>query len=172
MSSPADHPEPDPFSPAEFDAWRGLLRLHATVTGELQGKLADEHAISLAEYAVLITLVTEPDGLRMTDLAARRLITPSGISRVVDKLERRGLVARQEDPSDRRGFLSVLTEKGLRKLREAQVTHHAHVRETYLERLTEREQKTLARLLEKAMPGVVSSAVWPPGAVPAPRAPG
>jgi hypothetical protein len=52
------------------------------------------------------------------------------------------------------------------------VTHHAHVRGTYLERLTEREQKTLAKLLEKAMPGVVSSAVWPPGAASAPRAPG
>jgi DNA-binding MarR family transcriptional regulator len=162
MSSHSDHPEPDPFSPAEFDAWRGLLRLHAEVTGELQRRLTDEHGISLAEYGVLITLVTEPDGLRMTDLAARRLITPSGISRVVDKLEGRGLVSREEDPSDRRGSLSVLTEKGVRKLREAQVTHHARVRELYLSRLTEQEQKTLGRLLEKAMPGVVSSAVWPP----------
>lgn len=162
MSSHLDHPEPDPFSAAEFDAWRGLLRLHATVTGRLQGRLTEEHGISLAEYGVLITLVTEPSGLRMTDLAARRLITPSGISRVVDKLERRGLVARHEDPSDRRGFLSVLTEKGMRKLREAQVTHHTEVRELYLERLTERELKTLSRLLEKAMPGVVSSAIWPP----------
>jgi DNA-binding MarR family transcriptional regulator len=172
MSSPADHPEPDPFSAAEFGAWRGLLRLHAAVTSELQGRLADEHGISLAEYGVLITLVSEPDGLRMTDLAARRLITPSGISRVVDKLERRGLVARHEDPSDRRGFLSVLTENGLRKLRNAQVTHHARVRELYLEGLTEREQKTLGRLLEKAMPGVVSSAVWPPAPSAAPGTPG
>jgi DNA-binding MarR family transcriptional regulator len=168
MSSHADHPEPDPFSEAEFGAWRGLLRLHAAVTGELQGELAEEHGISLAEYGVLITLVTEPDGLRMADLAARRLITPSGISRVVDKLERRGLVARNEDPADRRGFLTVLTEKGVRKLREAQVTHHARVRERYLERLSEREQKTLGRLLEKAMPGVVSSPVWPPAPPPAP----
>jgi DNA-binding MarR family transcriptional regulator len=172
MSSHSDHPEPDPFSPAEFDAWRGLLRLHAEVTGELQRRLTDEHGISLAEYGVLITLVTEPGGLRMTDLAARRLITPSGISRVVDKLERRGLVARHEDPSDRRGFRSVLTETGIRKLREAQVTHHAQVRELYLERLTERELKTLSRLLEKAMPGVVSSAVWPPPPSAAPSAPG
>lgn len=172
MSSHADHPEPDPFSAAEFGAWRGLLRLHAAVTGELEGRLADEHGVSLAEYGVLITLVTEPDGLRMADLAARRLITPSGISRVVDKLARRGLVARHEDPSDRRGLRTVLTEKGLRTLREAQVTHHARVRDLYLERLTEREQKTLARLLEKAMPGVVSSAVWPPPRSDAPSARG
>jgi DNA-binding MarR family transcriptional regulator len=161
MSTPADHPEPDPFSPAEFAAWRGLLRLHASVSRDLQDRLVAEHRLSLGEYGVLITLVTEPEGLRMTDLAARRLVTPSGISRVVDKLERRGLVERRTDPADGRGFRTALTAGGLRALRAAQVTHHAAVRALYLGRLSERDQRTLARLLEKAMPGVVSAEIWP-----------
>jgi hypothetical protein len=70
---------------------------------------------------------------------------------------------RRDDPSDGRGARSALTAKGLRKLRDAQVTHHGVARSLYLERLTERDQRTLARLLEKALPGVVTAEVWPPG---------
>src|SRR3954464_14065824 len=92
-------PEPDPLTPAEFDAWRGLIRLRETVMRELDRRLRDAGDLSLSDYGVLVTLVSTPDlRLRMTELGARRLLTPSGITRVVDVLERRGLVRRDPDP--------------------------------------------------------------------------
>jgi DNA-binding MarR family transcriptional regulator len=159
-------PEPDPFTPAEFDAWRGLIRLRETVMREIDRRLAAAGAISLDDYGVLITLVGGPGlRLRMSALGERRLLTPSGITRAVMRLEDRGFVRREPDAADGRGAHAALTRKGLQALRRAQRIHHATVRELYLDRLDEREQRRLARLLEKALPGVVSSERWPPPAV-------
>jgi DNA-binding MarR family transcriptional regulator len=152
------------MTPVEFAAWRGMLRLHATVTRELERRLLDERDMSLGQYGILITLVGAPDRrLRMSELAERRLTHPSGVTRIVDQLEREGLVAREVDPDDGRSFHAVLTRRGLERLREAQLTHHAVARELYLGRLSQRDAKQLAELFEKALPGVVSAEVWPPG---------
>jgi len=158
-----DIPEPDPMTAAEFAAWRGMLRLHAAVTRELERRLLDERDMSLGQYGILITLVGAPDRrLRMSELADRRLTHPSGITRMVDQLEREGLVAREADPNDGRSLHAVLTRRGLERLREAQLTHHAVARELYLGRLSQRDARQLAELFEKALPGVVSDEVWPP----------
>jgi DNA-binding MarR family transcriptional regulator len=122
--------EPDPFSEDELRAWRGFLRLHRTVTEELSRRLDRNHGLSLAHYGVLITLVTVPDRrMRMTDLAERVLVSPSGMTRAVAWLEGEGLVGRERDSGDGRSFIVELTPAGLDRLREAQVTHHACVRE-------------------------------------------
>jgi len=161
-------PEPAAFSAEEFNAWRGLLRLRESVMRELDRRLGDAGELSLADYGVLITLVTAPGlRLRMSDLGARRLLTASGITRVVVRLEERGLVQREPDPADGRAAFATLTRLGLEALRRAQVVHHATVRELYLGRLSPREVERLAQLFEKALPGVVSASVWP-----APRVPG
>jgi DNA-binding MarR family transcriptional regulator len=156
-------PEPDAFSPGEFDAWRGLIRLREAVMREIDRRLRDQGLISLADYGVLITLVTAPGmRLRMSDLGTQRMLTPSGITRVVVRLEKQGLVRREPDPDDGRAAFAALTRPGLEALRRAQVVHHATVRELYLGRLTQHELDRLARLLEKALPGVVSASAWPP----------
>jgi DNA-binding MarR family transcriptional regulator len=90
------------------------------------------------------------------------MVSPSGITRVVIDLEKRGLVRRERDPADGRGSLAVLTRSGLEALRRAQVIHHKVVRDTYLGHLTPRELDRLAQLFEKAAPGVITSGVWPP----------
>jgi DNA-binding MarR family transcriptional regulator len=155
-------PEPDAFSAEEFNAWRGLLRLRESVMRELDNRLVDEGDLSLADYGILITLVTAPGlRLRMSDLGARRLLTASGITRVVVRLEERGLLRREPDPTDGRAAFAALTRHGLEALRRAQVVHHATVRELYLSRLSPREVERLAQLFEKALPGVVSASVWP-----------
>jgi DNA-binding MarR family transcriptional regulator len=156
-------PEPDAFSPEEFHAWRGLIRLREAVMREIDHRLRQDGALSLADYGVLITLVTAPGlRLRMSSLGAQRMLTPSGITRVIIRLEERGLVQREPDPADGRAAFAVLTRPGLAALRQAQVIHHATVRELYLGRLTQHELQRLARLFEKALPGVVSAPVWPP----------
>ena len=156
-------PEPEAFSPEEFQAWRGLIRLREAVMREIDRRLRHDDLISLADYGVLITLVTAPGlRLRMSDLGAQRMLTPSGITRVVVRLEEQGLVRREPDPADGRAAFAALTRPGLEALRRAQVVHHATVRELYLGRLTKHELERLAALFEKALPGVVSASAWPP----------
>jgi DNA-binding MarR family transcriptional regulator len=155
-------PEPDPFTPAEFAAWRGMLRVHTTVMRELDQRLQNAHGLSVDAYGLLITMVGQA-GTPMTigDLGERRNLTPSGISRAVDKLATAGLVDRTTNPADERSRLVGLTTQGLQRLREAQVTHHATVRELLLGNLSDRDIKTLGKIWEKAMPGAVTSPIWP-----------
>ncbi len=130
---------------------------------EIDERLRQDGGLSLADYGILITLVSAPGlRLRMSSLGAQRMLTPSGITRVVIRLEERGLVQREPDPADGRAALAVLTKPGLEALRRAQVIHHATVRDLYVGRLTPHELDRLARLFEKALPGVVSASVWPP----------
>jgi DNA-binding MarR family transcriptional regulator len=156
-------PEPETFSPEEFQVWRGLIRLREAVMREIDRRLHHDGLISLADYGVLITLVTAPGlRLRMSDLGVQRMLTPSGITRVVVRLEAQGLVRREPDPADGRAAFAALTRPGLEALRRAQVVHHATVRELYLGRLTKHELDRFAALFEKALPGVVSASIWPP----------
>ena len=155
--------EPDPFTPQEFAAWRGLLRLRETVTRALDERLRAEHGLSLDDYGILITLVDRPGlQLRMSQLGDLRMLSPSGMTRAVMRLEQRRFPRREQDPSDGRAFFATLTPAGTTALRRAQRAHHATVRELYLDRLDERELGQLAWLFEKAVPGVVSSPEWPP----------
>ena len=155
-------PEPDPFTPAEFGAWRGMLRVHTTVMRELDHRLQSAHGLGVDAYGLLITMVGRP-GTPMTigELGERRNLTPSGISRSIDKLAKAGLVERTTNPADERSRLIGLTTHGLQRLREAQVTHHATVRELLLGNLSDRDIQTLGEIWEKAMPGTVSSPTWP-----------
>jgi DNA-binding MarR family transcriptional regulator len=158
-----EFPEPDAFTTEEFAAWRGLIRMRETTMREIDRRLEEQGELSLADYGVLITLVTAPQlRLRMSDLGARRMLTPSGITRVVTRLSERGLLQREADPADGRAAFAALTRPGLEALRRAQVVHHATVRELYLGRLTQRELDRLAQLYEKALPGSVTASAWPP----------
>ena len=151
---PYPAPEPDPFDEAEFAAWRGFLRVHTSVTRELDRRMSERHELPLDAYGVLITLVTAPTGaLTLKELGARRNLTASGITRSVDRLAKAGLVERRPNPGDGRSAFVALTPVGLRRLREAQVTHHATVRELLLGRLSRADLKLLGALWEKAMPG-------------------
>jgi len=155
-------PEPNPFTPDQFRAWRGTLRIHATVFRALDRALLADHGFGIDAYGVLITLVTAPSGtLTIGELGEQRNLTPSGVSRSVDRLAKIDLVERRTNPHDGRSLLVGLTPQGLARLRAAQVTHHAIVRELLLDHLDERDLKRLSELWEKAMPGSVLSPAWP-----------
>ena len=148
---PPEPPEPDPFSEEEFRAWRGFLRLHRAITDELNRRLAEEHSLTLLHYGVLITLITDPDRrMRMTDVAERVLTSPSGMTRAVARLAADGLVEREQDPGDRRSFLVTLTPRGVRRLRAAQVTHHACVRELMFRGLSAADVRRLAAIYDRS----------------------
>ncbi len=159
---PQELPEPHPFTLAEFGAWRGMLRVHAAVFRELDRRLLTDHGFGVDAYGVLVTLVgARGCALTIGDLGERRNLSPSGISRSVDRLTKIGLVERKSNPADGRSLLVGLTPQGLTRLRAAQVTHHEIVRRLILDRLGEEDQQRLAQLWEKAMPGAVTSEVWP-----------
>jgi DNA-binding MarR family transcriptional regulator len=143
-------PEPSPFSDEEFRVWRGFLRKHRQVTDELTRRLEAEHGMTLLHYGVLITLITVPERrMRMTDLADRVLTSPSGMTRAVAWLSEQGLVERERDQGDRRSFVVSLTRAGVRRLREAQVTHHACVRELLFAGAGPADLRRLAALFDR-----------------------
>lgn len=141
----------------ELSAWGGFLRMHARLIAELDRELEDGHGLPLTSYDVLVQLSDAPDRcLRMADLADAVLLSRSGLTRLVDRLEREGLVQRRRCPSDARGTLAVLTQAGLRRLRAAAPTHLEGVRRRFLDELSPAEQRRLAdlwtRLTERQAP--------------------
>jgi DNA-binding MarR family transcriptional regulator len=109
--------------------WRGLIGVHAKVTARLDDELQAAHGLALADYEVLVQLSETPDrSLRMSELASLVRLSPSGLTRRVDSLVRRGLVAREACTSDGRGSYAVLTDTGLSLLQSAAPTHVAGVR--------------------------------------------
>jgi DNA-binding MarR family transcriptional regulator len=130
-------------------AFQALLRAHATVTRRLERGLSGS-PLSLSEYDVLVTLVAAPEAtLRMKDLAARVLLTKSGITRLVDRLVERGLVSRHDCPVDRRGQYAVLTADGRTALRRAARVVIPAVAATFSAHLDQTERDTIVKALER-----------------------
>src|SRR5918998_6070275 len=129
----------------ELGAWRGLLRVHAGLTKELDAELLRAHGLSLSSYEVLLFLADAPGGqLRMSELADGVLLSRSGLSRLVDRMERDGLLRRERCPDDARGFLATITPAGRELFRRARRTHLDGVRERFLSQLAPEEQRVLA----------------------------
>jgi DNA-binding MarR family transcriptional regulator len=131
-------------------AWAALLRAHSSLTRELNAQLFAEHRLTINDYEVMLHL-SHAEGRRMrrVDLAEKVMLTPSGITRLLDGLERIGYVERAECASDRRVTYAVLTDDGLAKLRAASKTHLADVQSSLSSRLSDEELNTLAELLER-----------------------
>jgi DNA-binding MarR family transcriptional regulator len=137
-------------SPAALEAWRLFLRAHATVIRELEAELVLEQGLPLSFYDVLVQLVEAPEHrLRMTELADRVMLSRSGLTRLVDRLVRDGLVERQACEGDARGTFTVLTAAGLQRLREAAPTHLRGVEEHMTSRLSDTELAQLATLMAR-----------------------
>lgn len=142
-------PPPDP-SDWRVGAWRSFLRAHAVVIRDLGRELEDEASMPLAWYDVLLTLAQAPGRrLRMAQLAERVLLSRSGLTRLVDRLEREQLVRREPSPDDARGMYTVITTAGLRRLREAVPIHLGGVQRHWLAHFDDDELATLARLMAR-----------------------
>jgi DNA-binding MarR family transcriptional regulator len=142
-----------------IDAWRTFLHAHARVTRRLDEELQAAHGLSLAEYDALLQIAHAPGRrIRMNVLAERVILSRSGITRLVDRLEAAGSVERSACASDARGQEAVLTVAGLSRLRDAATTHLDGVRRYFLDRLDETELAGIERSL-----GRVASSLGPGG---------
>jgi DNA-binding MarR family transcriptional regulator len=133
-----------------FQAWTRFLRAHAAITRQLSARLESEHGLTLSDFDVLAQLYLAPERtLRRIDLARQVLLTASGITRLLDGLERAGWVAKARCDTDARVTYAVLTDDGVRKFEEVQATHLADVEELFGARLSDDERGRLAELLGK-----------------------
>lgn len=140
------------ISQEELSVWRTLLRVQVQVSRRLQADLLAEHDLALGSFEVLLHLADAPAGrLRMNDLADRVLLSRSGLTRLVDRLQREGLVERESCASDARGLFAVLTLAGRERMLAATPTHQQGVREHVLARLTPEELRLLSTVLCKIL---------------------
>ncbi len=135
------------LSDVELRAWRGLVRAHDALVKRLDADLEAGHSIGLSSYEVLCALRSTADRkMRMCDLADTVCLSRSGLTRLVDRLERDGLIARACCHSDARGSFAVLTAAGGRRLDEARPTHRAAIRRDFLSCFSAGELEQLATL--------------------------
>src|SRR5437016_5618498 len=122
-----------------MDAWHSLLRAHATLMRQLAIDLERETGLALADFDVLAQLSVAGGELRMTELAARALISRSGMTRRVARLVDEGLVRRGTAGADGRGVVVALTDAGMARLTETAPVHVGGVSELVLAKLDDQE---------------------------------
>jgi len=130
----------------EFRAWRAFLYTYSTLVPTLDRELVGALGLSLNQFEIL-------NRLRMSDLASRVVLSPSGVTRAVDQLERKGLVERSVFEGDKRGFLATLTAEGRAALRRATSVHVQGLREHLLSHLSRTELEHLVTALESVLDG-------------------
>lgn len=134
----------------ETAAWQGFLQAHAEIQLELERELNAAHRLSFSDYFALLALARAPGGgLRMHDLAKPVRLTRSGLTRLVERLERDGLLERVPCPDDARGTEARITEAGRRLVHEASRTHLAGVRRRFLDRFSAAELAVLAEQMRR-----------------------
>jgi MarR family 2-MHQ and catechol resistance regulon transcriptional repressor len=137
-------------SQSAVEALGHLLGAHATLTRQLSAQLVEEHGLTMSEYEVLFLLSREPEhAMRRIDLSREVRLSPSGITRMLDRLEATGLVEKGSCANDARVTYAVLTEAGMNKLRECAPDHFAAVERLIGERLSDQEIASLTQLLDR-----------------------
>jgi DNA-binding MarR family transcriptional regulator len=145
------HAIPGPRDP-RLQTWRSFLVAHAQIRRMLERELQAEQSLGLGEYEVLLMLArAENRQLRMNELADRLVLSRSGVTRLVDRLEADALVERASCATDRRGSWATLTDAGHARLRRAAPTHLRGVGEHFLDRIPQTELEALQRTLDRVL---------------------
>jgi DNA-binding MarR family transcriptional regulator len=144
--------DPQWLDDEEMRAWRCLVDANNRLTAALDAELVAAHDLSLADYVVFVHLSAAPDHrLRMSELAELLHLSPSGLTRRLDRLCKAGLVARERCPSDRRGTFAVLTPSGYARLVEAAPTHVQGVRRHFVDALSRGQLRDIACSLDSVI---------------------
>lgn len=147
------------LEPRELAAWRGMLRTYVLIQRELEVELERRHGLQNSTYEVLMHLSDAPEGrMRLSDLATLAILSRSGLTRLIDRLEKEGQVTRERCETDARGYFAVLTEEGRTRVTAARREYLDAVRERFLDLMTPEEQEQLGgiwgRVLEQLEPGL------------------
>ena len=134
-----------------LEAWAALLQAHATLMRRLESDLGRETGLALADFDVLAQLAQAGGELRMTELAARALISRSGMTRRVGRLADEGYVRRADADEDGRGVVVALTDAGVARLAAAAPVHARGISKLFVEQLSDHELAVLERALGKVI---------------------
>jgi DNA-binding MarR family transcriptional regulator len=143
------------LSPEERAAWSGFIRAHASIVKDLDADLRAAHGLPLSSFDVLVQLSLAPEGrMQMHKLAEAVHISRSGLTRLVDRLERQGLIERHKGERDPRQVFACITSSGLERLAETTPTHLAGVRKRFLERLARTQMSQLTAVWNQLLDSV------------------
>lgn len=150
---------PELLTGPALDAWQRLLRTHCMIARVLDAELQAAHGMTITDYDALVNLRdAEESALSMGELSRRTLLTRSGMTRLVQGLERCGLVERRACDKDARVSYAALTEQGRQRLAAARATHHAGIQRVFADHFSDAELETLSSLLGR-IPGVSSGGI-------------
>jgi DNA-binding MarR family transcriptional regulator len=149
------------MSPDESDwmpVWLTLVRTHAKLWDQLEAQIRRDHGLTMARYDVLAHLEMADGGrLRLSELAASIVLSPSGLSKLLDRMDASGLIRREPDPTDARSTFATITPRGRAVVRKARETHHELLRQLFGRALDDRDVADLGRVLEKVAAAVSPS---------------
>jgi DNA-binding MarR family transcriptional regulator len=145
--------EQETLTLGELRAWRGLLRAHACLARRLDAELEQAHGLPMTSYEVLHHVEEASGGrMRLCELAEQAQLSRSGLTRLVDRLERDGLLERCSCDHDARGSYACLTDMGRERLEAARGTHLVVIREQFFSHFSEGELGSLADMWERIAP--------------------
>lgn len=150
---------------AWMPAWLALVRTHARLWDEIEAQMRRATGLTMPRYDVLMQLEGAGGRLRLSELADAVVLSASGLSKLLDRMEESGLVTREADPADARSTLAAITPRGRQVVRRARAAHHAHLQSAFGDALVGRDAADLLRVMNRldaqARPGPLR-----PGAAP------
>ena len=156
MTGSSPEPEATATGPTiQGRAWRSLLEAHRELIDRIEEEFKSHTPIELQQYDVMFHVSEASDGMRMTDLASAVLLTKSGLTSLVDRMEAANLVERRPDPKDRRATRIHLTAAGGRALAAASRHHRNVVREIWTSRMSEKEAAVIVDVLARVRAGLL-----------------
>lgn len=130
-------------------AWLALVRTHARLWDQAEAQMRSDSGLSMARYDVLMQLDGGGGGLRLSELAAAIVLSPSGLSKLLDRMENVGLIRREPDPRDARSTLARITPRGRSLVRTARKHHHAWLQQTFGDALDDSDVADLSRIMQR-----------------------
>ena len=137
--------------PAErwTSAWLALVRTHARLWDQLETGMRRDSGLTMSRYDVLMQLDLAGGRLGLSELAATIVLSPSGLSKLLDRMESSGLLRREPDPRDARSTFARITPHGRALVRKARRRHHAWLERTFAAALDDRDLRDLSRIMER-----------------------
>ena len=132
-----------------MDGWLALVRTHTKLWDAIEAQMRRDHGLSMARYDVLAHLNLAGGRLGLSDLATAIALSPSGLSKLLDRMDESGLIRREPDPDDARAAFATITPQGRALVRRARLGHHALLRETFGRALDDRDVADLRRIMDR-----------------------
>src|SRR5450432_1325250 len=137
--------DPERWTPA----WLALIRTHARLWDQVEAQMRHDSGLTLPRYDVLMQIDGAGGRLGLTELASKVVLSPSGLSKLLDRMEASGLLGREPDPRDARSTYARITPRGRSLVRKARESHHAWVQQAFGDALDDRDVADLSRIMER-----------------------